>query len=95
MENRDVNRLKVVLAGKKRTDKWLSEHLEVNPVIVSKWCTNTAQPDIQILIRIASLLGVEVKNFSTKSISSILSSKKKAMKRARIMSEQVTAINIE
>lgn len=63
MENKDVNRLKVVLAGKKRTDKWLAEHLEVNPFIVSKWCTNTAQPDIQILIRIASLLGVEVKTF--------------------------------
>ena len=60
MENKDVNRLKVVLAEKKRTNKWLSEHLEVNPATVSKWCTNSAQPDIQTFIRIASLLSVEV-----------------------------------
>lgn len=66
MENKDVNRLKVVLAEKKRTNKWLSEHLEVNPATVSKWCTNSAQPDIQTFIRIASLLGVEVETLFNK-----------------------------
>ena len=60
MENKDVNRLKVVLGEKKRTNKWLAEQLGVNPATVSKWCTNSAQPDIQTFIRIASLLGVEV-----------------------------------
>ena len=64
MENKDVNRLKVVLAEKKRTNKWLSEHLEVNPATVSKWCTNSAQPDIQTFI--ASLLGVEVETLFNK-----------------------------
>lgn len=66
MENKDVNRLKVVLAEKKHTNKWLSEHLEVNPATVSKWCTNSAQPDIQTFIRIASLLGVEVETLFNK-----------------------------
>ena len=66
MDKKDVNRLKVVLAEKKRTNKWLSEHLEVNPATVSKWCTNSAQPDIQTFIRIASLLGVEVENLFNK-----------------------------
>ena len=66
MDKKDVNRLKVVLAEKKRTNKWLSEHLEVNPATVSKWCTNSAQPDIQTFIRIASLLGVEVETLFNK-----------------------------
>ena len=66
MENKDVNRLKVILAEKKKTNKWLSEHLEVNPATVSKWCTNSAQPDIQTFIRIAGLLGVEVEDLFNK-----------------------------
>ena len=52
MENKDVNRLKVVLAEKKRTNKWLAEQLGVNPATVSKWCTNSAQPDIQRIYRV-------------------------------------------
>ena len=56
----DLNRLKVVLAEKKRTNKWLAEILEVNPTTVSKWCTNSSQPDIGNLMRIARLLDVDV-----------------------------------
>lgn len=56
----DVNRLKVVLAEKKRTNKWLCEQLGVNPSTVSKWCTNSSQPDLQTLVKIARLLEVTV-----------------------------------
>lgn len=42
--NKDINRLKVVLAEKKRTNKWLAEELSKDPATVSKWCTNTLQP---------------------------------------------------
>ena len=66
MDKKDVNRLKVVLAEKKRTNKWLAQQLKVNPATVSKWCTNSAQPDIQTFIRIASLLGVEVEDLFNK-----------------------------
>ena len=66
MDKKDVNRLKVVLAEKTRTNKWLAQQLEVNPATVSKWCTNSAQPDIQTFIRIASLLGVEVEDLFNK-----------------------------
>lgn len=55
---RDINRLKVVLVEKKKTNKWLCEQLNVNPSTVSKWCTNSSQPDIETLIRISKLLGV-------------------------------------
>jgi DNA-binding XRE family transcriptional regulator len=57
MEN-DINRLKVVLAEKKRTNKWLAEQLGKDPATVSKWCTNSCQPAIETLIKIAECLDV-------------------------------------
>lgn len=44
--SKDINRLKVVLAEKKRTNKWLAEQLGKDPGTVSKWCTNTMQPNL-------------------------------------------------
>lgn len=57
----DINRIKVVLIEKKRTSKWLAEQLGVNPTTVSKWCTNSSQPDLGNLLRIADLLEVDIK----------------------------------
>lgn len=59
---KDLNRLKVVLAEKKRTNKWLAEQLGKNVTTVSKWCTNTSQPDLHTLDKIASLLEIDVKD---------------------------------
>lgn len=56
----DINRLKVVLAEKKKTNKWLCEQLNVNPSTVSKWCTNSSQPDLETFVKIANLLEVEL-----------------------------------
>ena len=56
----DINLLKVVLAENKRTNKWLCEQLNVNPSTVSKWCTNSSQPDLPTLVKIAKLLEVSV-----------------------------------
>ena len=58
----DLNQIKIVLVKKKRTNKWLSEQLEVNPTTVSKWCTNTTQPDLHTLKKIADLLEVNVRD---------------------------------
>ena len=60
MENKDLNRLKVVLVEKKRTNKWLAEQLGKDQGTVSKWCTNTCQPDLGTLIRISELLDVDL-----------------------------------
>lgn len=54
----DINRIKVVLVEKKKTSKWLCKQLNVNPSTVSKWCTNSSQPDIETLIKISKLLDV-------------------------------------
>ena len=52
----DINRLKVVLVEKKKTNKWLAEQLGKAPATVSKWCTNTSQPTLETLLKIAELL---------------------------------------
>ncbi len=59
--NKDINRIKVVLVEKKRTNKWLAEQLGKDPATVSKWCTNTAQPGLETLLEIARVLEVDVK----------------------------------
>jgi len=56
-----MNRLKVVLAETKRTNRWLAEQLGKDEATVSKWCTNTSQPSIETLTRIASVLDVDIK----------------------------------
>ena len=64
---RNRSEFKIVLAKKKRTNKWLAEQLGVNQTTVSKWCTNTTQPDLQTLKRITELLEVNIQdliNFS-------------------------------
>ena len=58
-ETRDLNRLKVILAEKKRTNKWLAEQLGCAPTTVSKWCTNSSQPSLEVIERIANLLDID------------------------------------
>lgn len=60
--NKNINRLKVVLAEKKKTNKWLAEELSKDPATVSKWCTNTLQPNVETLVDIAKLLDVEIQD---------------------------------
>ena len=61
MDN-DLKRLKVILAEKKRTNKWLAEQLGRDPATVSKWCTNTAQPGLETLREIANLLEIDIRD---------------------------------
>lgn len=60
--DKDINRLKVVLAEKKRTNKWLAQQLGKDPGTVSKWCTNTMQPNLETLVEIAKYLDVDIKD---------------------------------
>lgn len=63
----DLNRLKVVLVEKKRTNKWLAEKLGKDPATVSKWCTNTSQPDVYTFAKIANLLDVDIRELLVSS----------------------------
>ena len=61
METKDLNRIKVLLVEKKRTNKWLAERLGKDPATISKWVTNVSQPSLENLIEIAKLLEVDIK----------------------------------
>jgi transcriptional regulator with XRE-family HTH domain len=68
--NKDINRLKVVLAEKKCTNKWLAEQLGKDQATVSKWCTNNAQPTLEMLLKIANVLEIDVKELLHSNTSS-------------------------
>ena len=58
----EINRLKIVLAEKKRTNRWLAAQLGKNEATISKWCTNTTQPSLDDLDMIAKGLEVDTKD---------------------------------
>ena len=59
MEN--LNRIKGALADAGKTGVWLAGQLGKDPVTVSKWCTNTTQPDLQTLAKISQLLKINIR----------------------------------
>jgi DNA-binding Xre family transcriptional regulator len=61
-EMKDLNRIKVVLTERKKTNKWLATELGKDPATVSKWCTNSSQPDLSTLKKIALALGVDIRS---------------------------------
>ena len=62
-----LNRIKVVLVEQQKTGKWLAEQLSKSTCTVSKWCSNTIQPDLVTLNKIATLLNVDIRELITPS----------------------------
>ena len=60
-EMKEINRLRIILAEKNKTGKWLAEQLGKDPSTISKWCSNSSQPQLDTVIRIAELLEVDIK----------------------------------
>lgn len=58
----ELNRIKIVLVEQRHTGKWLAERLGVSVTTISRWCSNTTQPDLSTLVKIASLLDIDVKD---------------------------------
>lgn len=69
MSEKAINRIKVILAEKRLTNKWLATQLGKTESTVSRWCTNEKQPNIDTFIEIANILNVDVKDLlvSTKT----------------------------
>lgn len=67
MSNKKINRIKVMLAEKEKTNKWLAEQVGKDPATISKWCANTAQPSLEMLLQIAKVLNVEIKDLLRES----------------------------
>ena len=59
---RKINRIKVMLAEKGKTNKWLSEQVGKDPATVSKWCTNIVQPNLETLRQVAAILDVDIRD---------------------------------
>ena len=55
----NLNRIKVVLVEQQKTGKWLAEQKGKSACTVSKWCSNSNQPDLATLDKIATLLNVD------------------------------------
>lgn len=56
MANKNLNRIKVMLAERNQTNKWLAEQLGKDPATVSKWVTNASQPSLEMFFKIAQVL---------------------------------------
>lgn len=59
---RKINRIKVMLAEKDKTNKWLAAQLGKDPATVSKWCTNASQPTLETMMLIAKMLEVGIED---------------------------------
>ncbi len=73
----DINRLKLILVEKKKTSKWLADELGVNPSTVSKWCTNSSQPDLATVLKITDLLKIDIKELIVREYDTFLREKMK------------------
>lgn len=68
MGTEKINRIKVVLAEQGKTGKWLAEQLGKNEATVSRWCSNTSQPSLEMLMKIASILNVDARRLINNGI---------------------------
>ena len=60
MDTKHLNRIKVVLAEKDKSNKWLAEQLGKDQATISKWVTNTTQPNLEMLLQIGKALEVNI-----------------------------------
>ena len=67
MSKKQINRIKVALAEKGKTNRWVAHELDKNVTTVSRWCTNDAQPPLETLSRIAEVLDIEISELLQKS----------------------------
>ena len=68
MLNKDINRLRVILAEKRITNKWLAEQMGQSQTTISRWCKNEMQPSLETLVQIASVLKVDIRDLLTPTL---------------------------
>ena len=62
----------MVLFEKKKTARWLAGEMGVTPSTVSKWCTNSSQPDLATILKIADLLEVDIRELFVREYKQFL-----------------------
>lgn len=68
MGTEKINRLKIVLVEQGKTGKWLAGQLGKNEATISRWCSNTSQPSLEMLIKIATILNVDARRLINSGI---------------------------
>ena len=79
----DINRIKMVLFEKKKTARWLAGEMGVTPSTVSKWCTNSSQPDLATILKIADLLEVDIRELFVREYKQFLLSQEQIKTQAK------------
>lgn len=72
MDNKPINRIKVMMAERMISNKELGKLLGKDPATVSKWVTNTSQPTLENLIEIAKVLKCEIGDLVRKDESVVI-----------------------
>ena len=68
MGTEKINRLKIVLVEQGKTGKWLAGQLGKNEATISRWCSNTSQPSLEMLMKIAAILNVDARKLINNGI---------------------------
>ena len=88
----DINRIRVVLAEKKKTNCWLAEELGKAPTTTSKWCANSSQPDLSTPKKTAELLEVDVKGLLCQLVTRKFMKSQESAKRQNIIGKNLIVI---
>ena len=89
------NRIRVVLADKQITNRWLAEQMGVTDMTVSRWKTNKIQPSMPQFVEIARLLQVDIRDLlevdfdAEKNITSSIDTM------AKDLANEMTNVNIQ
>ena len=75
MTEQQINRIKIALAERNKTNRWLAEHIGKSEITVSRWVQNKAQPSLEQLLVIAKVLSVSPKHLINELDSKIAESK--------------------
>ena len=68
MTNKNLNRIRVILAEKDLSNKWLAEQMGRDQATISKWVTNTAQPNLEMMIKLSKVLNVDMDELVRKDV---------------------------
>jgi len=60
MEEQSLNRIRVALAEKNKSSKWLAEQIGVSVITMSRWVNNRMQPSLDQLVKMANALDIDV-----------------------------------
>lgn len=57
-----INRIKIALAERNKTNRWLAEKTGKSDITISRWVQNKTQPSLEQLVEIAKVLEISPKD---------------------------------